>query len=223
MPTLMKKHGFEHLVGLRVETPIDGAVGVAMTLPMQVSERGIGWRDALVTTPIRLVDEPDTVVRVHPGLSLPLGSVQEGAAFRPLSTGSVDPWLGSDVMVGGAWLGMGSVQARTPVYVGSDERLQGLFVRADGRVARRLGASVVWAGVSYARVGADDRGSGSFEEVAAIAGAVVAAGDAWSVSGVTRVPLWIEGGSEDYSFSAGINLQTVLDFSGQEWSPHGHD
>lgn len=223
MPTLMKKQGFEHLVGLRVETPIDDAVGVAMTLPMQVSHRGIGWRDALVTVPVRLVDAPDKVIRVHPGVSLPLGSVQEGAAFRPLSTGSVDPWIGSDVMVGGAWLGMGSVQVRAPVYTGSDGRLQGLFVRADARAARRLGASVLWAGVSYARVGADDKGAGSFEEVAGVAGAVVAAGDAWSVSGVTRVPLWIAGRTEDYSFSAGINLQTVLDFTGEEWTSHGHD
>ena len=55
------------------------------------------------------------------------------------------------------------------------------------------------------------------------AGAVVAAGDTWSVSGVTPVPLWIEGGTEDYSFSAGLNLQTVLDFtSGEDEPPHAH-
>lgn len=223
MPTLMKQQGWEHLVGVRVETPVHSSAGVALTLPVQIGDRGFGWRDALLTAPIRLVDDPEMVVRVHPGLSLPLGSVQEGAAFRPLSTGSVDPWLGSDVVAGGKWMGMGSVQVKAPVYEGSDDRLQGLFVRADARTALRVGASVVWAGASFARVGADDQGNGSFQEVAGIAGAMVAAGDTWSVSGMARVPLWIEGGTEDYSFSAGLNLQTVLDFRPDEdTDPHKH-
>jgi len=223
MPTLMKQQGWEHLVGVRMETPVHRSVGVALTLPFQIGDRGFGLRDALVTAPVRLVDDPEMVVRVHPGLSVPLGSVQEGAAFRPLSTGSVDPWVGTDVVAGGQWLGMGSVQARAPLYDGSDERRQGLFVRADARTALRLGASVVWAGASFAHVGEDDQGNGSFQEVAGIAGAMVAAGDSWSVSGMARVPLWIEGGTENYSFSAGLNLQTVLDFSPDEdEAPHEH-
>jgi hypothetical protein len=168
-------------------------------------------RDAVVGVSWTAVSRDDLVVRLQPGLNLPTGGLGSGFYFTPLSTGSVDPYLTADATYGSAWLVGGAVVARTSLYPGFDRRLQGTFLRADLRGARRLGIAIPWVGLSAVRqLPSDPVGAvPDFSELALGAGAVVNVSDRWSVMGQLRGALWASDGAER-QLAGGVSARTVI-------------
>lgn len=149
------------------------------------------------------------VVAVEPGLSLPLGSVGADAGFLPTTSGSVDPTLKADVVVGAQWLALAGVQARAPVVDGRDGVRQGPFARADLRGAARFGDAVPFVGASVLRQAPHADGRGAFSEVAASAGVSLTLGERTGLGASLRVPLWTDA-TERYALAPAISLRQVL-------------
>lgn len=175
------------------------------------SDGAIDPRDAIVGVSWIAVSEPTLVVRVQPGLNLPTGGLGSQLYFTPLSTASVDPTLTADVVYGATWLVGVSAVSRISLYDGWDRRRQGAFVRADLRLARRLGVLVPWVGTSAVdQLPSDPEGSvPRFGELAATVGTVVNLADRWSLTGQLRVPLWRSSEAE-LQVSGGLSVRWVV-------------
>ncbi|MFT4624546.1 MAG: hypothetical protein ACI8PZ_003205 [Myxococcota bacterium] len=202
--------GVEAQLALSARIPLSDRVALRPVISMNRSSKGnIAARDGLLLVPIRLVDTATTRLSVSPGLNLPIGSVGAGTQFTPLSTGSVDPWLGVDAISGSAWLVSASVAVRTPLYAGTDGVRQGPYVRTALRGARRIGqGGAAWLGVSPVVGTPSSDGRGSFAEVAAVAGGTIPLGATWALTPQTRVPLWQV--TSSYAVSFGLSVSAVI-------------
>ncbi len=167
----------------------------------------VAARDALVGARVRLVQEDDLAIALAPRLSVPLGSVGDGLAFNPGSTGSFDPALGGDLVYGGKWLLVLDGQTRVPLYAGADDILQGPFVRGDVRGAVRAGDGVVAVGTSTVLAWPADDGLGGFTEVAATLGGVIAPFKRHAFGAQLRAPVWTNG--ENYRLAVATNWSAV--------------
>ncbi len=173
------------------------------------SDGSVGARDSLLLVPVHVVESATLRVRVVPGVSFPTGSFGEETGFVQLSTGSVDPWLGGDALVGGEWLAGFGVTSRLPVVAGTDGDRQGVYARANARVARRFGAGgAAWLGVSPVTALPSSSGGGDFSELAIIGGVTVPLGEAWALMPRLRVPAWQSAGT--YAASVGLSVSTVF-------------
>ena len=168
-------------------------------------------RDGSFDVTWRAVRTATAVVNVRPGITIPTGGLGDGFAFTPLSTASIDPRLSVDAALGAAWLVLPSATTRLPFYRGWDGRLQGPFVRADLRGARRLGDITPWVGVSAAHQaeGSHPRFTPSFSELATTAGAFWAIDNKWGLAAQTRIPLWV-GGTAFKVYSGSVALRYVI-------------
>ncbi|MFT6819431.1 MAG: hypothetical protein ACJATT_003254 [Myxococcota bacterium] len=168
-------------------------------------------RDATLHAVYRAVAKPTAVVTVRAGLSIPTGGVGSAFTFTPLSTASVDPRLSVNAALGATWLVLPSVSARLPVYRGWDGRLQGPFLRADLRGARRFGAVVPWLGLSASEQmeGSHPTLTPPMRELAATGGATIGVGNKWGINAQIRAPL-VVGGMATKVWSAAISVRYVL-------------
>ena len=170
----------------------------------------LAMRDGLLQGTWQVVDTPTRMVRVHPGLTLPLGAVSSGVAFSPTTTGSFDPWLSADALVGGTWLGGASATVRAPFAAGSDGRRQGLRLRVDVRGARRTSRGVGWVGLSNLVQGPGEVFASTSYGLEAIAGWVFEPTETWSVTALLRVPLLDRTTfGQDYRGAGGLALARV--------------
>lgn len=175
------------------------------------SDGDLDLRDANVGLSWLPVWTPTAMVRIRPGLSVPIGGLSSSFLFTPLSTSSLDPWLGADWLVGGTWVVGGSAIARVPLYEGWDRIKQGPFLRLDGRVSRRSGSFVPWLGLSAVQQAASQpRGaSPDFAELAVTAGSVIAIRERWSTTVQARIPLMVSLGASRI-FSGGVAFRYVV-------------
>ena len=180
------------------------------TLTARDGQIGVAWF---------AVAEPALTVKVRPGLSVPLGGVSAGMAFTMLSSGSIDPVLGVDLLAGGAWLFVTSLEGRVALYPGFDDVLQGPYGRVDLKGARRVGVAVVYAGVSGVGQRRYDNGLGAFAEVSPVGGAVLSLSERLSATAQIRVPVWTDTTPSAYFVAGGIGVTTVL---GQVADKHEH-
>ncbi len=169
-------------------------------------------------------------VKVRPGISLPLGGVAAGLEFTMLSSGSVDPVLGVDLLVGGAWMVATSIEGRVTLYPGFDEIRQGPYGRLDVKVARRLGEAVLFAGISGVGQRRYDNGVGAFAEISPVAGAVLAVSERWSLTAQARVPVWTDTTPHPYFAAGGVGVTRVVGkvaenhtHGGEDGEEHGDD
>lgn len=164
-------------------------------------------RDTVVQANFRALDKPSLSWVVSPGASFPTGSAGKGLAFTPLSSGSVDPWLSTDLVVGGTWLAALSAQGRVSLYDGLDGAKQTPYGTVTLRGARRLGRVDAVPSVGVAASGAVD----SFSELALNAGIVWAPNERWGLSADLRYPLVAE-----YDWAIGLGVRRVFG------EGHGH-
>lgn len=166
-------------------------------------------RDGTLGTTHRLLNKSDLVIQLSPALSLPFGAVGGAEGFLPLSSKSIDPQLGATLVAGSAWVGTVSVNARVPVYAGSDGVVQGSFGRFDLTAGRRLDGWVPFVGASTVTRLPDSNAGGAFSEVAGLAGAVVALGDRWGLTINARAQAWTTVGKRDYLVAPGLQINRV--------------
>jgi len=168
-------------------------------------------RDALLTWRGSVIRTDTLTWRLEPGVTIPTGGLGSELRFTPLSSASVDPYLSTDLIVGGQLLGVFTARARVPVYDGWDLRRQGAFLRGDARGAYRIGDVIPGAGVSAVRVlPSDPVGSvPDHAEFAALASIIWSIHDRWSVAAQTRIPLWVAN-EAPLVFSGGLALRGVL-------------
>lgn len=168
-------------------------------------------RDALVTWRGTLFNSDTFVWRLEPGVTLPTGGLGSQLRFTPLSSASVDPFLSTDVVVGGQMMGVITARARVPIYDGWDLRRQGAFLRSDLRAAYRAGDLVPAAGVSLVRVlpSAPVGAVPDHAEVAVLLSAVWAFHSRWSLASQVRIPAWVIEGAPLVP-SGGIALRGIL-------------
>jgi hypothetical protein len=149
------------------------------------------------------------VVAVEPGVSLPVGSIGADAGPLPTTSGSVDPTLAADLIVGGTALLMAGVQTRLPVVAGRDGLRQGPFARGDVRGAWRAGAVVPWAGLSLLRQAPHADGRGDLWELAAVAGASLELSENTGLGATVRVPL-VSDATRPYTLAPGLSVRQVF-------------
>ena len=97
--------------------------------------------------------------------------------------------LQADAVVGGAWVGTALLQTRVPLASGRDDVQNGVFVRGDLGVGRRLSGWVPSLGLSALRQAPDANGSRGYSELAAQATANVSLGGSWGLDAGIRVPV----------------------------------
>jgi hypothetical protein len=183
---------FESMAMVRVAAPISGRLEPMVVLGIhRHSDGDIDLRDGVIGLGWTPLSTDTLTLRLQPGLNLPIGSVEEGFAFTPLSTASIDPFLQVDFVYGGTWLVGTTASARVPLYLGSDRSLQGPFTRMDVWGARRLGDVVPWVGLSLVGLGPSDPVGEppAFTELSATLGTVVNVSPRWSLTGQLRVPV----------------------------------
>ena len=206
--------GVEGMAGLRGEVSVGHALGlVAAGGAQRWSNGDLDVRDGLVGLSWAAVTTDKAILRVQPGVGIPVGSVGSSLAFQSLSTGSFDPWVTASAVYGGAWLGLASVEARVPLYAGFDGVRQGWFGRSDLGLARRFSKVVATVGGSAVTRAPGEDPSGAFTELAATAGAVWAPVERWSFSLNARVPFV---GVSHYQFAAGLGVTAVVGKRGDE-------
>ena len=204
--------GVESQVFLGADVPLTQTVDVSTLVGLQRHFDGrIDARDALLLARWTVVSTPTAWLRISPGVSIPTGGLGSRLLFTPMSSASVDPWIGVDSTVGSNWILGTSALARVPVYDGWDRIRQGPFVRADLRGARRLGDHVVWVGVGYVNQAQADRtdAAPSFAAVSGFTGAVFALGERTSLIPQVRIPAWSDEDSAPF-FSGGVSMRWVL-------------
>ncbi|MBX2797379.1 MAG: hypothetical protein KTR31_06925 [Myxococcales bacterium] len=212
--------GIESQALVGVEVPWSHrASAVAWVGVQRHSDGSFDPRDATVAAMWIPVSEPNLMVRVQPGLSIPTGGIGGGLAFTPLSTASVDPWMAADVVAGSTWLASLGGIVRVPVYQGWDRIRQGPFLRVDLRGARRVGVTVPFLGLSGVRQmpSAPEGAAPDFGEVATTAGAVVNLAERWSLTAQLRVPLVVTEGVLRRP-SGGLAVRAVVGSA-----PEGHE
>lgn len=173
-------------------------------------------RDALVGARALLLSRDDLSISVAPRLSIPVGNVSDTFAFQPGSTGSFDPALGGDLVVGGKVLGVVEGQARWPLYAGADGVRQGPFARGDLRGAVRLGEWVAAVGTSTVLSWPSDVGTRGFTEFAATASASWTPFDRHGFGLQLRAPVWTNG--ENYRLAVALGWSAVW----RRREAHGH-
>lgn len=119
------------------------------------------------------------MVRLRPGLSLPLGTVGTEGVATPRSSGSVDPVVSVEAGGGGQVVALGFAQVRTPVLPGRDGVTDGVFARVDGLAGVRVGRAVPVLGPSVVVQAADAQGARGYSELSAVAGVTVHADNLW--------------------------------------------
>ncbi len=190
-------------------------------------------RDGYLLATIHVIDEPDRVLRVRPGLTLPIGAVSSGLSVSPLTTGSFDPWFQAEALIGGTWLGGGTLTLRAPVSRGSDGVRQGGRARLDLKGARRAARGVGWAGLTTVAQGGGELSADTSLEVSVAGGWVHEVSDRWIVAGDLRVPLWSQGlGGTGYAVLGGVTFARAsspaeepdeeVHHGGEKEDEHGH-
>ena len=197
-------------LGLRGEVSL--AKGVLSTVNGGVLRtlQGDVWvRD--VQLGLRLLPfKKDTLLwAIEPGFSVPVGSIGADAGPLPTTSGSVDPTLNSDLVVGAKVLGLLGAQLRVPVVAGRDDLLQGPYARVDLRGALRQGRVVPSLGLSGLRQAPHSNGTGALWELAAVAGASIELGKTTGLGVSLRVPLWTDA-TERYAVAPGLSLRQVI-------------
>ena len=130
--------GLESQLFLGTEVPVsDKVAAFAFSGIHRQADGDLDLRDANIGLSWLPLWTPTAMVRVRPGLSVPIGALSNSFLFTPLSTSSLDPWIAADWMVGSTWVVGGSVVTRVPLYEGWDLIRQGPFLRIDARVSRR--------------------------------------------------------------------------------------
>lgn len=184
---------FESMAMVSVSAPVNARLTPRVVLGAHRHENGeLDLRDGVVGLGWTVVAKDTFVLKVEPGLNLPIGSLEDdGLAFTPLSTTSVDPFVQVDVVYGATYLIGSTLSARFPVYAGSDGVRQGAFSRLDVWGARRFGDVVPWVGVSAVGLAASEPigAPAAFAELAALGGAVFHLAPRWSVTAQTRLPV----------------------------------
>jgi hypothetical protein len=179
-------------------------------------------RDGFLLVSIDVIDEPDRVLRIKPGLTLPVGAVSSGLDLSPLTTGSFDPWLQVDALIGGTWIGGLTGTLRAPLSRGSDGLRQGPRLRLDLKGARRFAPGVAWTGLtSVAQAGGEVTDQTSFE-LSLAGGWVHELNGQWALGLNLRIPLVERGvpGGVPFLVAAGLTIARVN--SPQEPGEAGH-
>ncbi len=182
------------LVGMgsgRFEIAINSRISASLTASGQRWTNGsYALRDGFLDASFDVINEPSRVLRVKPGLTLPLGTVTSDTSFSPMTTGSFDPWLQLEGLVGGTWIGGLNLTLRAPVYRGTDGVRQGTRLRIDAKGARRTARGVGWAGVtSTAQTGGEVYDSASIE-VEVAGGWFFDISDRWGLGLDVRIPVY---------------------------------
>lgn len=176
--------------GLNIHAPITPRVGASLWAGgVRLPNGQTDMLDAWLSLPLRLVDEDIATVRLAPVLSLPLSGLGRPGVAQPSGSGSLDPGAQADAVVGSTWVGTALLQARAPIVAGRDEVQDGIFVRGDVGIGRRLNGWVPSVGLSVLHQAPDANGNRGYDEVAAQATASVPLGDAWGLDAGLRVPL----------------------------------
>jgi hypothetical protein len=158
----------------------------------------------------------DTVVlSVEPGVSFPTGSIGASAGPLQTTTGSVDPTLAADLVVGSRAIVMVGGNVRAPVVQGRDQLRQGIFARGDLRGGLRAGDFVPWLGASSLRQTPAANGTGTLSEIAAIAGLWWTPLESSGLGAQVRVPVWTNA-TELYPFAAGVTWRSVFRAKGKD-------
>lgn len=176
--------------GLNVHAPLTPRIGATLWAGgVRLPTGQADLLDAWLSVPIRLVDQDVATVRVAPLLTLPLSGPGRPGVAVPSGSGSVDPGAQADGVFGGTWVATTLLQARAPLAPGRDGVQDGLFLRADVGLGRRLPGWVPAIGLSALRQAPDADGARGYEELAAQATASVGLGAAWALDAGLRVPL----------------------------------
>ena len=203
-------HGVTESLGLGVEAPFTDRWSVSLRTGAWYGGK-LYTRDTVVQAKLRLLDRPSVAWTLAPGLSLPSGSIGTGFATTPLSSGSLDPWLSTDLVAGGTWLVAVSGTGRASLYDGLDGTRQAPYGSVGLRGARRLGRIDGVPSVGLVAAGAP----GEFGELAATAGMVWAPNERWGLSVDGRYPLV---GHYDWAF--GLSARRVF---GEPTEAHAHE
>ncbi len=209
----MAGHDFKTIGAGTVRVPWDHKGALTVTGgAMRWADGNIDPRDLLLGVAWQPIYKPALSLRVRPAISLPTGGLGQRVASTPLSSGSIDPALGIDLTAGGAWLGSAVIDARMPLIEGSDGIKQGTFARADARLARRVGASVLWSGLSAAGQGkSSEFSTDGFSEAAFISGIVIPPSERLAINGSVRVPfLWGRAPQRPYAVGIGLGVSGVI-------------
>jgi hypothetical protein len=179
--------------GGRVEGAFTRRLGLSVLGAAQWMDGDFRVRDAIVAGAWRPTKGSSFTLTVRPGFTLPFAGISETVAFTPLGTRSVDPFLGVDVVGGGAWVGAASAQVQAPLVAGRDGWRQGLYGRLDLRVARRFGQdAVVFTGVSGISRAAGQEPNGNLSEVAWMAGGLYAVSKRVGLNMQVRAPVFMK-------------------------------
>lgn len=194
-------NGLNEQLALGFEAPWSDRWSATLTTAAYWRSSKVYTRDSVLSAKARVIDRPDLVLRVAPGVSFPTGSAGRSFAFTPLSTGSVDPWLSADLVWGGAWLLAASAQGRVSLYEGLDGTRQGPYGTATLKGARRLGRidAVPWLGV------AASGSPGLYSELAGAGGLVWAPSERWALTVDARVPV-----VGNYAWAVGFGVSRVF-------------
>ncbi len=198
--------------GLRLQTALSKRTTVMVGSGLLRDSAGdLSMLDTRLNVGLQAVSTDSVVVQLTPGVTLPTGAAGANFYYTELSTASVDPTFSVDVVGGAAWVGIGQVYARVPLYDGSDLRRQGPYLSVDGRLGRRLDKVVPYLGLGAVRqLPSDPVGaSPDFTELYSHTGAVINLADKWSATGTVRLPMWSSQGAT-YRFAVGASLKTVL-------------
>ena len=149
------------------------------------------------------------MIAVEPGVTFPTGSIGANAGPLPTTTGSVDPDLLVDAVVGSQVLGMWGAQARVPIVKGRDDLRQGAYLRSDLRLGVRLGHIVPWLGASGLVQMPSTRGNDGLRELAAVGGAWWTVSDVVGLGLQARVPV-VTDASQTYPVAVGALCRTVF-------------
>lgn len=176
--------------GLNLHAPITSRVGASLWAGgLRLPNGETDLLDAWLSVPVRIVDKDFATVRLAPVLSLPLSGLGSSGVATPSGSGSFDPGAQADAVVGGAWVGTALLQTRVPLASGRDDVQNGVFVRGDLGVGRRLSGWVPSLGLSALRQAPDANGSRGYSELAAQATANVSLGGSWGLDAGIRVPV----------------------------------
>jgi len=206
-----KPDGTAFELGSGLTAPLSDALHLTARAGMfRAADNAITARDGQLGAAWFAVAKPAFTLKVRPGVSVPLGGVAAGMEFTMLSSGSFDPVVGVDVMVGGAWLFVTTLEGRVALYPGFDDVLQGPYGRLDLKGARRVGDAVIFAGISGVGQQRYDNGLGAFAEVSPVAGTVISVSERWSLTAQARVPIWTDTTPGPYFVAGGLGVTTVV-------------